>query len=92
MESYHGAPAPQWPVRPGQQLPPLPLAMRPITAAKAIGVSQRTLWTLTKRGEIPHARIGGCVVYPTGPVLAWLEELTARPPAKQLEAAEGGDA
>lgn len=92
MESYHAVPAPpQWPIRPGHQLPPLPLAMRQETCAKAIGVCGRTLWNLTKRGEIPHAKIGSITVYPTAAVLRWLEEITENPPVKRPPAA-GGDA
>jgi len=88
-ELYHEPPrAPQWPLRPGHHLPPLPLAMRPKVAAKAIGVSERTLWSLTKRGEIPHAKIGGCVVYPTAGTLAWLEAITENPPVKRPPAAD----
>lgn len=92
-ESYHGpATAPHWPIRPGQQPPPLPLAMRPKVAARAIGISERTLWSLTQRGEIPHARVGSCVIYPTAAVLAWLEQVTENPLVKRPPAAEGGDA
>lgn len=82
----------QWPQRPGHSLPPLPLALRPKAAARAIGVSERTLWSMAKRGAIPHARIGSCVVYPTAAILAWLEEITAHPPVKRPEDEEGGDA
>jgi predicted DNA-binding transcriptional regulator AlpA len=93
MESYHAPPAaPQWPLRPGQQLPPLPLAMRPLVASKALGISPRTLWSMTKRGEIPHAKVGGCTLYPTAAIVAWLAEITAHPPVKRPEAAEGGEA
>jgi hypothetical protein len=93
MESYHGASSPpQWPLRPGHQLPPLPLAMRPATAAKAIGISERTLWTMTKRGDIPHARLGNAVIYPTSPLIRWLEEQTVHPLVKRPEQAAGGDA
>jgi len=95
MTAYHdsyGDSAPKWPIRPGQQPPPLPLAMRPKIAARAVGVSERTLWSMTKRGAIPHARIGGCVVYPTAAILAWLENITENPPVKRPDAAEGGDA
>jgi len=66
--------------------------MRPKVAASAIGVSERTLWTLTQRDEIPHARIGGCVIYPTAAVLRWLEEKTIRPTVQRPETAEGGAA
>jgi predicted DNA-binding transcriptional regulator AlpA len=94
-EIYHKPPhPPQWPIRPGHQLPPLPLAMRPAVAAKAIGVSPRTLWSLTQRGEVPHARIGRSVVYPTAAILAWLDRLAANPPVKRPVDAghEGGAA
>ncbi len=92
MAAYHTPPGvPEWPLRPGQQLPPLPLAMRPLVAAKAIGISPRTLWSLTKRGAIPHAKFGGVTVYPTAAILAWLEEITENPPVKRPPAA-GGDA
>jgi hypothetical protein len=84
-------PAPSWPQKPSKDLP-LPLAMRPAVAARAIGVCERTLWTLTKRGEIPHSRIGGVVIYPTAAIMRWLEEQTINPPAKRPEAARGGDA
>jgi excisionase family DNA binding protein len=84
-------PVPQWPQKPTKDLP-LPLAMRPKVAAKAIGVSERTLWSLTQRGEIPHARIGGCVIYPSAAVLAWLEDQTIHPPVRRPEQAEGGAA
>jgi excisionase family DNA binding protein len=91
-ETYHEPPRPpQWPLRPGHHLPPLPLAMRPKVAAKAIGVSERTLWSMTKRGEIPFARIGGCVVYPTAGILSWLKAITENATAKRPPAA-GGDA
>ncbi len=92
MAAYHTPPGvPEWPLRPGQQLPPLPLAMRPLVAAKAIGVSTRTLLNLRKRDAIPFAKIGGSVVYPTAAILAWLEEITENPPVKRPPAA-GGDA
>ena len=91
-ELYHEPPRPpQWPLRPGHQLPPLPLAMRPKVAAKAIGISERTLWSMAKRGAIPHARIGKVVVYPTAAILRFLEEITENPPVKRPPAA-GGDA
>ena len=68
------------------------MAMRPRDAAQALGISPRTLWSLTQRGEIPHVRVGACVLYPTAAVMRWLEELTAHPPVKRPEAAERGDA
>lgn len=52
------------------------LALRPMEAAKAIGVSARTLWTLTKNGQIPHKRIGRTVLYSVEILKAWLREHT----------------
>jgi predicted DNA-binding transcriptional regulator AlpA len=64
--------------------------MRPLVAAKANGISPRTLWSLTKRGAIPHAKFGRVTIYPTAAILAWLEEITAHPPVQRPPAA-GGD-
>ncbi len=60
-------------------VPNLPLAMRPAVAARALGISPRTLWGMTKQGRIPHARIGKAVVYPTAALVAWIESLTVNP-------------
>lgn len=92
MNGVYQPTPPAWPVRPGHELPPLPLAMRPKTLARAIGVSERTLWAMTKRDEIPHVRIGTAVIYPTAAILAWLDERTAHPIVKRPDAVEGGDA
>ena len=35
-------------------------------AAKALGVSPRTLWTLTRSGDVLHVRIGRRVLYAPG--------------------------
>lgn len=54
---------------------PAPLALRPKDAAKALGISQRKLWELTRpRGSIPCVRAGGCVLYPCHLLQAWLAE------------------
>ena len=50
------------------------LSLRPREAAAAIGISARTLWTLTKRGEIPHTRLGRTVLYPVEALRRWLQE------------------
>jgi excisionase family DNA binding protein len=39
------------------------LALRPREAAKALGISERTLWTLTKAGRIACVRVGRAVLY-----------------------------
>ena len=64
-----------------------PLALRPREAAKALGISARTLWGLTSpRGPIPCLRIGHgkrqTVLYPTAELQAWLSQ--------QAEAEKGG--
>jgi hypothetical protein len=56
---------------------PAPLALRPREAAKALGISTRTLWQLTApRGPIPCVRIGPgrrrSVLYPVVKLQAWL--------------------
>ncbi len=50
------------------------LALRPREAAKALGISERMLWSLTApRGAIPAVRIGTCVLYPVTGLQAWLD-------------------
>lgn len=64
------------------------LALRPRDAAKALGISARTLWGLTApRGPIPCLRIGHgkrrSVLYPVADLQSWLSQ--------QAEATIGGD-
>ena len=64
------------------------LALRPREAAKALGISARTLWGLTApRGPIPCLRIGHgkrrTVLYPVAELQAWLTQ--------QTEAEKGDD-
>jgi excisionase family DNA binding protein len=63
-----------------------PLALRPREAAKALGISTRHLWQLTKDGHIPAVRVGTgkrkAVLYSVAALQAWLNP--------QTEAAEGG--
>ena len=63
------------------------LALRPRDAARALGISARTLWGLTApRGPIPCLRIGHgkrqTVLYPVADLQAWL--------SRQAEAEKGG--
>jgi excisionase family DNA binding protein len=55
---------------------PLPLALRPRAAAKALGISPRLLWQLTKDGHIPCVRVGAgkrrTVLYPVAELERWL--------------------
>jgi excisionase family DNA binding protein len=63
-----------------------PLALRPRKAAKALGISPRLLWQLTKDGQIPCVRVGSgkrkTVLYPLADLQAWL--------TRQSATAEGG--
>jgi excisionase family DNA binding protein len=58
-----------------------PLALRPREAAKALGISPRLLWQLTKDGRIPCVQIGGTkrrtVLYPLAELQAWLSRKAA---------------
>lgn len=50
------------------------LALRPREAARAIGVSERTLWDWTKRGLVPHVRLNKAILYPVDALRRWLDE------------------
>jgi excisionase family DNA binding protein len=58
-----------------------PLALRPREAAKALGISPRHLWQLTKDGIVPCVRIGmgkrQTVLYPVADLQAWLSRHAA---------------
>ena len=51
-----------------------PLGLRPKDAARALGIGERLLWTLTNQGKIPHLRLGQAVVYPVHVLRDWLTE------------------
>jgi len=63
------------------------LALRPREAAKALGISPRLLWQLTKDGRIPCVRVGGgkrkTVLYPLADLQAWL--------SRESNTAKGGE-
>lgn len=42
-------------------------------SSEALGVSQRTLWSLTQSGEIPCVRIGRCVRYAADDLREYIE-------------------
>jgi excisionase family DNA binding protein len=54
------------------QAPPT-LALRPRDAARALSISERTLWALQKAGEIPVVRIGRSTRYDVRDLLAYLD-------------------
>jgi predicted DNA-binding transcriptional regulator AlpA len=51
-----------------------PLLLRAREAAKALGVSERTLWSRTKpRGPIPSVRLGSAVCYSVAALQEWID-------------------
>lgn len=50
------------------------LLLTPRMAAAALSVSERTLWSLTKRGEIPSIKIGRLGRYRRETLDFWLSE------------------
>ena len=54
-------------IRPGG-----PLALAPRDAARALGVSERTLWTYTRLHGVPHVRLGRRILYPVRELADWL--------------------
>ncbi len=53
-----------------------PLSLRQEAAARLLGISARTLFTLTKSGEVPHVRLNGVVLYPLAALREWLANRT----------------
>jgi len=53
-----------------QSIPPL--LVSPREAAKLLSVCEKTLWTLTQRGDIPCLRIGRAVRYSMEDLRAWI--------------------
>ncbi len=49
-----------------------PLALGMHQAARVMGISQRTLFTLLKAGDVPHVRIGRRVLFRRAALEAWL--------------------
>ncbi|MBS0196262.1 MAG: helix-turn-helix domain-containing protein [Planctomycetes bacterium] len=45
-------------------------------AARMLGVSSRTVWTLTDSDSLPHLRIGRRVLYPVDALRRWTAERT----------------
>jgi excisionase family DNA binding protein len=60
--------------------PTPPLTLRAHQAARALGISPRLLWQLTRDGVIPHVRIGSgrrkVVLYSVDALKAWLAQQT----------------
>ena len=57
-------------VKASEGAPQLGLSMG--QAARAIGISERSLWTLANSGRIPHKRIGRRIVFSVDELRRWL--------------------
>ena len=67
-----------------------PLALRPREAARRLGISERTLWTLMKAGDIPHVRVGRAVLYPVDTLRDWLASRSRKTqPARRADVDSG---
>lgn len=60
------------PANPADTPPPLTISRR--AAAAMLGISERTLWTLTNAKQVPHLRIGARVLYPLEALKTWLAD------------------
>jgi len=55
------------------------LLLKPADAAKALSISPRTLWTLTKRGEIRAVRTGRVLRYDPADLREWIRRRKVGP-------------
>ena len=55
-----------------------PLTVNAKTAAKALGICERTLRTLTKNGELPVVRILGRVLYRPEDLIKFVQQRTQK--------------
>lgn len=65
-----------------------PLSLRPVDAAKALGISERLLWSWTREQWVPHVRIGNVVLYPVEELNRWLNERTMRAVSDEIQVSE----
>ncbi len=59
------------------EIPPLNLSVD--EAARILGIGERLMWTLIRKGEIPVVRIGDRVLIPYIELRRWNREHTAVP-------------
>lgn len=87
----HNTPA--WSRAPRPDDPPA-LLVDAREAARRLAISSRTLWTLTRRGELPAVRIGRSVRYSVADLAAYVERSRVVPatPAAAGPAGQGGAA
>ncbi|MFV8750472.1 helix-turn-helix domain-containing protein [Nannocystaceae bacterium ST9] len=51
-----------------------PVILSAADVAKLLGVDRKTVYYAARRGEIPHRRLGRCVLFERGTILAWLRQ------------------
>ena len=54
-----------------------PKLLTPKQAAQSLAISERTLWTLTKSGQIVHVQIGRLVRYDVADLQRWIDDKKA---------------
>jgi excisionase family DNA binding protein len=62
---------------PATVVPAILLGVR--AAARALAISERTLWRLTKSGRVPHVRVGRRVLYDVEELRTWVRQLRESP-------------
>ncbi|MDB5294893.1 MAG: Transcriptional regulator [Phycisphaerales bacterium] len=66
----------------GPAAPIVPSLLPPPDAARALSVSERTLFTLTQRGDLPAVRIGRAVRYDPADLRRYVERAKGREVAR----------
>ena len=54
------------------------LGLRLREAARAIGISKRSLWGMAKSGQILHFRIGRALLFPVAELEKWIADRTSQ--------------
>ena len=68
------------------------LALRPREAAIALGVSEKTLWSITTpNGSLPCIRVGSRVLYAPHQLRRWLNRELTRQQAAQQQGGAGSE-
>jgi excisionase family DNA binding protein len=70
-----------------QRVPPILLSLK--DAARALAVSDRSLWEWTKGGKVPHVRLGRRVLYSPDDLRRWVEGQRRGPGMANGDAAPG---
>lgn len=52
-----------------------PMLLSARETAKALGICEKTLWTLTKQGGIPCIRVGVRVLYDPQDLRSWIDRV-----------------